>query len=149
MARSVDVQSRMIIHRPIDEVAAFAADPDNAPHWYVNIKSVEWITQPPLQVGSQVAFVAHFLGRRMAYTYQIEEWVPGERLVMKTAEGPFPMKTTYRWESTAEGHTQMILQNQGQPSGFSRWAAPFMSWAMRRANKKDLQALKQLLETSS
>ncbi len=149
MAHSVDVQTCIVIKRQIEAVAAYAADPDNAPFWYVNIKSVEWMTEPPLQIGSQIAFVAHFLGRKMAYTYQVEEWVPGERFVMKTAEGPFPMVTTYQWESTADGHTRMTLQNQGQPSGFSRWAAPFMSWAMRRANNKDLQALKLLLESNS
>ena len=148
MAQSVDVQTQIVIERPIDVVAAYAADPDHAPSWYVNIRSVEWMTEPPLQVGSQIAFVAHFLGRRMAYTYQIEEWIPGERFVMKTAEGPFPMVTSYEWMATDDGQTKMTLRNQGQPSGFSRWAAPFMSWAMRRANKKDLQALKQLLETT-
>ena len=149
MSQSVDVQTQIVIERPIEVVAAYAADPDHAPSWYVNIKSVEWMTEPPLQIGSQIAFVAHFLGRRMAYTYQIEEWIPGERFVMKTAEGPFPMVTSYEWMATADGQTKMTLRNQGQPSGFSRWAAPFMSWAMRRANNKDLQALKQLLETSS
>jgi hypothetical protein len=129
-------------------VAAFAGNPDNAPRWYVNIKSVEWRTQPPLTVGSQVAFVAHFLGKRLAYTYEMVELAPGSKLVMRTAEGPFPMETTYTWKSDGDGATRITLRNRGSPSGFSKIASPSMASAMRRANRKDLARLKEVLEGS-
>jgi uncharacterized membrane protein len=143
---TVDVQSAIVINRPVSEVSRYAADPDNAPLWYVNIKSVEWVTPPPAQVGSRVAFVAHFLGRRLTYTYELVEFIPGVRLVMRTSEGPFPMETTYTWESNADGTTRMTLRNRGTPSGFSVSVAPLMAMAMRRANRKDLALLKKQLE---
>jgi len=143
---NVDVSTEAVIHRPPDEVAAYAADPTHAPEWYVNIKSVEWKTPPPLRAGSKVAFIAHFLGRRIAYTYEIVEFVRGCRLVMRTAEGPFPMETTYAWAPAGNGATRMTLRNRGTPAGFSRLFAPFMATAMRRANRKDLAALRALLE---
>ena len=143
---AVDVLTEAIIERPLQVVAPYAGNPDNAPKWYVNIKSVEWKTPPPLQVGSRLAFVAHFLGRRLAYTYEIVETVPGERLVMRTAEGPFPMETTYRWVAEGENRTRMSLRNRGEPSGFGKLAAPLMAAAMRRANSKDLARLKAILE---
>ena len=142
---SVDVTVETRIERPVGDVAAFAGDPTNAPSWYVNIKSVEWLTDPPVQVGSRMAFVATFLGRRIEYTYEVVEMVPGERLVMSTAQGPFPMRTTYTWEA-ADGGTRMTLRNNGSPSGFARIAAPAMELAMRRAMTKDLAALKRTLE---
>lgn len=146
---AVDVVTRIVIDRPREVVAKFASDPSNAPRWYVNIKSVEWKTPPPLGVGSKVAFVAHFLGRRMAYTYKVTEFVPPQRMVMATAEGPFPMETSYTWESLGDERTEMTLRNRGNPSGFSRIFSPLMVPAMRRANRKDLARLKFLMEEKS
>ena len=142
----VDVVTETVIGRPREVVSAFASDPERAPEWYVNIASVEWQTDPPARIGSRVRFVAQFLGRRLAYTYEVVEWIPGERFVMRTAEGPFPMETTYTWRQTADGQTAMTLRNRGTPQGFSRWMAPFMAFAMRRATRKDLARLKSILE---
>lgn len=138
----------VLIERPIGDVSAFAADPTNAPRWYANIESVDWRTPPPLAIGSEVAFVARFLGRRLEYTYEIVELTPGERLVMRTAQGPFPMETTYTWSSAEDRSTRMTLRNRGAPTGFSKLVAPFMAAAVRRANRKDLAALKSILEAS-
>ena len=142
----VDVTSEIEIDRPRAEVASFAADPDNVPRWYANIRSVEWKTPRPLRVGSRIAFVANFLGRQLAYTYEFVDLTPGETLVMRTAEGPFPMETSYLWRDAGAGRTHMTLRNRGEPTGFSSLLAPFMSFAMRRATSKDLRCLKELLE---
>jgi uncharacterized protein YndB with AHSA1/START domain len=143
---TVDVTTEIVIDRPCAQVAAYAADPSHAPDWYANIASVSWRSQPPARVGSTMDFVARFLGRRLAYTYEIVDLVPGQRLVMRTAQGPFPMETTYTWEPVDESRTRMTLRNRGEPAGFGRIAAPVMTAAMRRANTKDLAALKRILE---
>ena len=91
-------------------------------------------TPPPLRVGSEIAFVARFLGRTLRYTYEVVELVPGQRLVMRTAQGPFPMETTYTWTASGSGSTRMTLRNRGEPSGFAKAVTPFMAAAMRRAD---------------
>ncbi len=143
---SVEVLTQVVIDRPRAEVAAYAADPDNATRWYVNIKSVEWQTPRPLAVGSRIAFVAEFLGRRLEYVYEVTQLDPERRLVMRTPAQPFPMETTYTWEDADGGGTLMSLENSGAPSGVSRLATPFITRSMRRSNRKDLDLLKRILE---
>jgi uncharacterized membrane protein len=144
-AMHIDVVNTVVINRPVADVSQYAANPDNAPQWYENIKSVEWKTARPAQVGSRIDFVARFLGRRLAYTYEVVEFIPGRRLTMRTPGPPFPMETTYTWENE-NGATRMALRNRGTPSGFSAWLAPLMSFMVGRANRKDLTRLKRRLE---
>lgn len=143
---SVDVVNALLIQRPLAEVAAYASDPANTPSWYDNIRAVEWVTEPPVRVGSRMAFVAQFLGRRLAYTYEVME-LSERRMVMRTAEGPFPMETIYEWEPVEPAVTRMTLRNRGEPSGFSSIMAPVMARAMKRATRKDLEKLKAILES--
>jgi Polyketide cyclase / dehydrase and lipid transport len=143
----VDVSVETVIRRPRGVVAAYAADPDNATAWYVNIKGVQWKTPRTLDVGAQFAFTAVFLGRRLTYTYEVVDLVPDRRFVMRTAQGPFPMETTYEWADVDNDSTRMTLRNRGEPSGFAGIAAPMMARAMKRANIKDLKRLKEILES--
>jgi len=143
---AVDVTSDIVIARPRHEVAEFAVDPDRIPLWYVNIRSIEWRSEPPLRVGTRLAFAAEFLRRRLEYVYEVVEHVPAERFVMRTAEGPFPMETTYTWRDAGDGTTAMTLRNRGAPSGFQRLLAPVMGIAVKRANGQDLARLKAILE---
>ena len=145
---AVDVLTEIVITRPAEAVAAYAADPSNAPAWYANITSITWETDPSLRPGSRVAFTARFLGRQLAYTYEITDFTPAERLVMRTAHGPFPMETTYTWQPLDDRSTRMTLRNRGEPAGFFKLAAPLITMAVRRANRKDLRHLRAILETA-
>jgi uncharacterized membrane protein len=144
--RSVDISTEIIINAPVERVSEFAADPDNATKWYVNIKSVGWMTPKPLRVGSNIEFTASFLGKKLVYTYEITEFIPNERFAMRTAEGPFPMETTYYWQRISDRETRMTLRNRGTPKGFSAFFKPIMEFSMKKANQKDLRRLKQILE---
>jgi uncharacterized membrane protein len=144
----VDVVTEIRIEAPVAKVFEYASNPDNAPSWYKNIKSVEWKTPKPARVGTKVAFSAQFLGRRLSYVYEFIEFIPGVKFVMRTSEGPFPMETTYTWQPIDDRTTQMTLRNKGEPAGFSKLLAPFMKMMMRKANLKDLKNLKNILEAT-
>lgn len=142
----VDVLTEIKIRGTVNRVSEYAGNPDNAPEWYVNIESAQWQTEKPLRIGSRIAFKAKFLGRELAYVYEIKDFIPGQKLIMKTADGPFPMETIYTWEAVDDYTTKMTLRNKGNPAGFSKIAVPFMTFMMKRANRKDLRKLKSILE---
>jgi hypothetical protein len=124
---AVDVVTEVEIQRPRDEVAVYVADSGNATAWYRNIDEIEWLTPPPVTVGSRVRFTARFLGRTLQYVYAVREHEPGHRFVMSTAEGPFAMETTYAWVDAGHDATRMTLRNRGRPSGFAKVSAPLMA----------------------
>jgi hypothetical protein len=142
----VDVKTAILINCPIEKVSEYAANPDNAPEWNVNIQAVDWKTPRPLAFGSLLAFRARVLGRELSYVSQVIEWMPGRKLVMTMADGQLRMEITYLWEAIDKNATRMTLINRGTPMGFSKMAAPLMSMAMKRANKKELRKLKTILE---
>ena len=144
--KPVDVTTAIDIARSRQVVAGYATDPDHAADWYANIERVTWQTERPLRIGTRLAFVARFLGRTLSYTYEVIDFIPDERLIMATTEGPLQMETTYAWSDLNDQQTHMTLRNRGTPSGFAGVTAPVMTMAMRRANRKDLAALKYLLE---
>ena len=149
----VDVNTEILINIPTDLVANYAMNPLNAPEWYVNIKTAEPVEKEntphkkgDFQEGDKIAFKAEFLGKELAYIYEIVELIHNERLVMRTADGPFPMETTYTFKEVGKKSTLMTLRNKGEPSGFSKFFSPFMSYMMKKANRKDLQMIKEILE---
>jgi uncharacterized membrane protein len=144
----IDVIADVVVASTVDAVAAYAANPDNAPQWQENVESVEWITDRPLQVGSRLAFVAWFRKQKLSFTYEVTAWEPGRLLVMRTMDGPYRLETTYRWTLVREGYTRMTLRNRGEVPGVPRLLGPFLSWAMRRMIGDDLHRLRERLETA-
>ena len=142
----VDVASEILIERPPGIVSAYVSDPANAPSWHDHIKSAGWLHDAAPRVGSRISIVAEFLGRKLEFIYEIIEFTPGEKLEMRSVEGPFPMQTAYVFEETRDGHTRVSMRNHGEPSGVSKLMTPMIATAMRSAGEKDLAKLKRILE---
>jgi len=142
----VDVTTQIEIARPIKLVADFVADPNNVPDWHENITAVEVITETPTRIGSRVAIEGNFMGRELAYTYEIIKFDQYEKLVMKATDGPFPMETCYMWESLADSLTRMTLSISGEPSGVPNMMVPFVTKMLKQSNQNDLELLKEILE---
>jgi uncharacterized membrane protein len=142
----IHVEEQIRIQRPRAEVAAWAADPDNAPRWRKDVDKVEWKSQPPLRTGARIALTTPSLGLPLAYRYTVEEHVPGERTVLRTEEGPFPIETTLSFADAGDGATEVMLTTSGEKKG-SKVANRILERTIRRTSRKDLARLKKILES--
>jgi hypothetical protein len=94
-----------------------------------------------------MTFNAPFLGRHLAYTYEITDFIPAERLVMRTQpRDRFRWKTTYTWQ-----HWSRLNLRQGEDGaiGLARIPqarGPLMTTAIRHANRTDLRKLRAILQ---
>jgi uncharacterized membrane protein len=142
---TTDVEVETIVERPRPEVARYAMDWHNDREWIGALSDVRLVTGEPFGVGSHVARVASFLGKRIEYVNEVVELEPDARLVMRSVKAPFPMTVVYEFEDAGEG-TRMRIRTQGDASGFYRVAGPMLARAVRRGVERDLRRLKQVLE---
>jgi len=138
----VAVTTDIIINLPKEKVTEFAANPDNVPQWYVQIQSVEWQTPRPLQNGSELLVKSRFL----RFVHKVVEFIPGQKLILRSVEGPIQLETALGWQAIDEHTTRMTISNRGLPKGFSRLLAPFIALMLGFINRRDLKHLKRLLE---
>lgn len=150
----MDVTVRTVFEAPRSLVAEVSGDPSQAWRWFSTIRSVRWHGEPAVTEGAVVDLVSRFLGRELAYTYRIVDLVPGERLVMRTEEGPFPMETTFTWwdeepldvpGAASRPRTGMSLRNAGRPKGMTTLGSGAVTLGMKRAMHRDLERLRLVL----
>jgi uncharacterized membrane protein len=141
----VNVKAETVVARPREEVAAYATDWRNDPEWIGGISEAQQVSGGEFGVGSQVARVASFLGKRIEYVNEVTELEPGRRLAMRSVKGPFPMTVVYEFED-AEGGTLVRVRVGGDASGFYRAAGAVMSRQVKRSITGDVERLKRILE---
>ena len=145
---STRVDEAVEIERTADEVAAFMFDWRNDPVWIGGISEARLLGDGDLAVGARVERVASFLGKRIEYVLEVDEFEPGERLSMHSEQGPFPMTVSYEVAGAGAGARARVRVG-GDASGFYRLAGPLLNRQAARSIAADLVRLKRLLEAPS
>jgi uncharacterized membrane protein len=147
---SIDITAEVAIRRPLRDVAAYMIDPAHDPEWIGGVREARMETPPPLAVGSRVARVASFLGRRVEYVNEVVELDPERVLDMRSVRAPFPMRVTYSFEPRGDGDgaTTTVVRNRvrGAPGGFFAVFGPLLAPMVKRSVQKDLERLRDLME---
>lgn len=138
----------VMINRPIEEVFAFAADPAKDPLWQTSIVEIRRDTEGPIEVGSRVTEVRHFLGRRIETTWEVIDYDPPKTSAIKTISGPVPFSGRYSFEPV-DGGTRMTFSFETDASGFFKLAEPVMARMIRREIESNSGHLKDLLEADA
>ena len=140
----INAVAEIHIARPRGHVKDYVVNPENDAVWIGGIRSAHMLTEPPVGVGTKVARVASFMGKRIEYAPEVVAYEPSSLLTMKT-DKPFDMLISYEFED-CEGGTLARVRIQGGGSGFFKLAAPLLSPAVKRNIRGDLRNLKAILE---
>lgn len=145
----VDVRTEIIINLPKEIVAEYVSDPGNAPSWCSQIKTVEWNYNIPLRAGAKIVFNERGMRRYQQYVCEVVEFIPNQKMVMKTRNSNMRMETVVAWQAVNENTTCMTVWSRGIPRALSRMITPFMALTIRNINRRNLKQLKRMLETSN
>lgn len=141
----VDTTATVRIACPPERVAEFLRDPANDPRWIGGIRTAQLVTPAPVGVGTRVARVASFLGKKIEYVNEITALTP-DGLAMRSVQSPFPMQVDYGHRADGAGGTAASVRVRGEAGRFYRLAAPVLNRMVHRSISGDLRRLKRVLE---
>mgnify|MGYP002624211030 CR=1 FL=1 len=78
------------VTKPAQAVLDYAADFRNLPQWDPSIVDVQMLSDEPVELGSQFSVTLKFLGFDSVMKYEVVEWTPGKRAVLR---GTTPVAT--------------------------------------------------------
>jgi len=135
----------VVIERPVEEVFAFATDPNKDALWQSTTLDTEQTSGGAVDVGTTLRSTAKFLGRRIETTMEVTENEPPRRQCVRVTSGPIPGSGCYLFEP-AEGGTRFTQKFDAEVGGFFKLAEPLVARAIRRQIDADMATLKDLLE---
>ena len=144
----LEVEASVDIERPAADVFTYLADMSNNPKWQRGMKACTWTSEPPLQLGSTYDQEASFLGKKIVSSFEVVEFVAGERIRIKTTGGTMPIDVTRTVEAKPDGSATVGAVVRGDSSGVFKIAAPLMKMMVGASVRKDYGRLKAVLEGS-
>jgi uncharacterized protein YndB with AHSA1/START domain len=135
------------IRRPIAEVFSYVSDATNEPAWHTDAAEARPLTDGPIGVGSRIAYVFPFMGRRSTSIGEVVEFEPPHLEAIHFDNGPFGLKPriTYRFEDLG-GSCRFTRQAEADTHGLTRLIAPFMQRLLARRSASFVENLRRRLE---
>ena len=139
------ISDSVTIERPIDEVFAYAGDPNNDPQWSTAFVEARMTSDGPLAKGSTLTEQMRFLGKRIDIDCEVTEYEPEQRVALNLVAGANTGVHVRTFE-TVDGGTQVTMMTEGDAGGLFKIADPVLNKVGTRQLSADLQALKAILE---
>jgi len=139
------VEASVVIKRPIEEVFAFASNPENDMEWESDVSEVEKTSEGPIGVGTTYRGVMHFLGQRIDWTLEVIGYDLNRKVEFKIDAGPLQLEETVTFEPV-DGGTRVTAVYEGDPGGFFKLAVPVVVRMFQGQIQGNLDNLKSVLE---
>jgi carbon monoxide dehydrogenase subunit G len=142
------IELSVVINRPVEEVFAFANDPNNDVQWQTGVLESKQTSEGPRGVGTTDSNVIQFLGRRIESTVEITEYEPNKMVRSKATSGPIPFDSTSTFESV-EGGTKVTTEAEMDFGGVFKLAEPIVMRSAKRQFEGSMATLKDILEVGA
>jgi carbon monoxide dehydrogenase subunit G len=137
-----------LIDRPVKDVFAFVADPNNMSKWNSAVVSLQQITPGDVRVGTKFKSAGELMGRRIEGEMQVIAYEPDTKCGFQVQAGPMQVNLTMTFKTVGTG-TKVSLNAQGNPAGFFKLAEPVMAGRVKSMMEENLARLKSQLEKSA
>jgi uncharacterized protein YndB with AHSA1/START domain len=142
MARA---EASVVINRPLEEVFAFASNPENDTQWESGILELERTSEGPIGAGTTFRGAIEFMGRRIDFNLDVTRYEPNQLAEFKIDAGPLQLDERLTCEPV-EGGTRVTVVYEGEPGGFFKVAEPIVVRMFQRQTQGNLAKLKDILE---
>jgi len=140
----VRLEHSLVIHRPVADVFAFVANPDNLPRWQSGLLEVEKLSGDG-GVGSRHREVRSLLGRRIEQVLEVTALTPDQRLDFEVVEGPVHLSLEHAFEAAGDD-TRITVVGQGDTGTLFSLAGPLIAKAVKKQSQSDFARLRTVLE---
>jgi uncharacterized membrane protein len=132
-----------VIDRPVDVVYDYVMDVSNDANWRTGVEESGWQSDHSLSVGA----IGYTLAGNQRAEWRVVSYIAGESVDWEFVSGPLTGHGGYRFVP-AEGGTQFTLVADVAPTGWLRLLGPVFTWVGRRQNQRDVEKLRDILEST-
>ena len=142
------IDETVVIARPPAEVFDFLMLAENLPRWDSSMLECVQVDSGAVTVGTRYRGASKILGRRIEWTTEVVEFVPGARATSQSVEGPLTFTVSYEVSAAPAGTTlrYRLAAESGLGGAFGRAIEPIVERAQTKVVRANLSALASLLE---
>jgi carbon monoxide dehydrogenase subunit G len=141
----INLDLNTLIDRPVKDVFAFVANPNNMPKWNTAVVNIQQSTPGAVGVGTKFKSTSEALGRRMEGEVQVTAYEPDSKSGFQMNAGPVQVNVTLTFKPVGTG-TKLNLNAQGNPGGIFKLAEGVMAGQIKSMMEANLARLKSTLE---
>ncbi len=141
----INLDLGVLIDRPVKDVFAFVANPNNMSKWNSAVVSLEQVTLGVVGVGTKFKTVGEMMGRRIEGDMQVTAYEPDTKCGFQVQAGPMQVNLTMTFKTVGTG-TKVSLNAQGNPGGLFKLAEGVMAGQVKSMMEGNLARLKSALE---
>lgn len=145
--KTLEFESKIIIHKPVEEVFQFLSKQENHQHIFKANIECRQITAGPMQVGSEVVNTASFLGSKMKEHFEVIEFEENQTIRKRTLpDSTHPSEDCFSLRAISPTQTELKLYMIAWPTGLFKYLLPIVKPLFTKRVEQDLKAFKIYME---